>query len=156
MNTLKRLILSLTFFSLIISPGKAQNTCGTVISNAQYQNELNWINHKPTINTPAMINQTLEITAYITGGDSLYVNIINKALDSVNIYFAPIGLSFKLCEYYLIKDHTYDTISNSVLENEVRIKFNTPNTINIYFVNDLSANGSDVCGYTYMPLDNRN
>lgn len=102
------------------------------------------------------LNKTLSITVYITKDSTGQTNIslpsIQAAINNLNTVFAPICLSFQICQTLYIDNFNYDDFKHADDDEEVRTLYYTPNTINIYFVKSLiSASGANVAGYAYLP-----
>ncbi|MEM9920692.1 MAG: M43 family zinc metalloprotease [Bacteroidota bacterium] len=59
---------------------------------------------------------------------------IRADLDSLNMAFAPICVSFEICEFRIIENFQYDTLRNNDFA-ELQDQYNLQNRINMYFVN---------------------
>lgn len=102
------------------------------------------------------LGKTLSITAYImkdsTGAAGITTATIQAAIQSLNTNFAPICLSFQICQFIYIDNFNYDDFKYADDDEEVRTLYYTPNTINMYFVKNLiGQSGSAVTGYAYLP-----
>ncbi|MBK8808487.1 MAG: hypothetical protein IPO21_18385 [Bacteroidales bacterium] len=106
------------------------------------------------------VDRTISITAHISiiNGDTLMSeSAIRQNIDGVNRLFAPTGFTFKVCNFNYFHGIAYDTVShypkNENAEELMRKNY-APNTINIYFSNNLQSSGGDlVGGLAPMPYD---
>ena len=73
---------------------------------------------------------------------------ILDAIDSMNIYFAPICVSFKICEFRYIDNFQYDIVSDEDWA-EMQVKYHLDNRINMYIVADID-DASAVCGFASL------
>ncbi|MEO1517268.1 MAG: M43 family zinc metalloprotease [Bacteroidota bacterium] len=55
-------------------------------------------------------------------------------VDSLNLAFEPICVSFEVCEFRIIENFQYDTLTNNEFD-ELQNQYNVQNRINMYFVN---------------------
>ncbi len=102
------------------------------------------------------LGKTLSITAYIvkdsTGAPGLTVGAIQAAIQTLNNDFAPICLSFELCQTIFIDNFNYNTFEYDKHDAEIRVLYYIPKTINMYFVQSLKGpSGAMVAGYASMP-----
>ena len=72
---------------------------------------------------------------------------ILQNVDSLNNRFAPICVSFEVCEFKYINNSYYDTLKNQDWP-EMQILYNVNNRINIYYVTDIKnpAGAAGVAG----------
>ena len=84
-----------------------------------------------------------------TGG--LTVSQLNQAISKVNTFYASAGLEFFIFDqvHFIDSDAYFDF--NADNENALANSRDIDRTINIYFVNSLSSDGSALCGYAYFP-----
>lgn len=73
---------------------------------------------------------------------------ITNAIASINSYFAPIGVSFKICEYRDIYNFTYDTLS-AKFEPEVLVKYHVAQRINLFLVSTF-PDKPNACGHASL------
>lgn len=71
---------------------------------------------------------------------------IQENVDSLNRNFAPICVSFEICEFRYISNSYYNTIKNENWK-EMQILYNVDNRINIYYVNDINLPSASPCGF---------
>lgn len=71
---------------------------------------------------------------------------ILENVDTLNNKFAPICVSFEVCEFRYIDNSYYNTIKNKNWE-EMQILYNVKNRINIYYVNDIQVPIAGACGF---------
>ena len=132
---------------------EAQHSCGTVVSPDYIQKEKElqkkMLLKAFTSQYPDKINRSFEITAYVLTQDSGVIKLMTDSIDKINKAFEPIGMSFKICRYIFPRDSAY-TISDEVTRKETDALYNTPRTINMFFVNGLISGGTDACGMAYM------
>ena len=97
------------------------------------------------------MNKKFTIVAHIArdtfSNVSLEESDIQANIDTLNNYFAPIGVSFEVCEYRIIDNFQYDFLDDFNLWNEMQVKYHQANRINIFFVRDILWVPLD-CGYT--------
>lgn len=148
-------LFSTTFLSSLF----AQNfTCGTVVTKQQMADDLVQIQnlHRGLFFPENCLGKQLSITAYIVrdslGNPGITQATILNAIQLLNADFAPICLSFQICQFIYINNYNYDNYKFADHENEIYTLYATPNTINMYFVTNLvGPNGGDACGYAYFP-----
>lgn len=137
------------------------NNCATVVSN-QILSQLikdrfliekhiqQYLNH---LGPDQQESITLPIQAFIinrddgTGGISLIA--VQEAVHTLNINFSRLKVRFSLCEPPVVVASTQFFEFHSSLESELVSSYYVPNTINVYFVNNID-NGF-YTGYSYMP-----
>ena len=107
------------------------------------------------------LNKTFSVVAHITRDSMGELNTtpaaIQEGIDSVNAKFAPICVSFEICEFNIIDNFQYDDIAAQNYDqndwDEMLVKFHRTNRINIFFVTtasfpDMICGFSDVEGLT--------
>jgi hypothetical protein len=105
------------------------------------------------------VNKEFLIIAQIvrdqSGAAGISQALINTQIASVNTIFAPIGVSFKVCEFRYIDNYNYNDLNTSTdpiqqghrhYDYELLAKYNVNNRINMYFVDLLEADQAQVCG----------
>lgn len=84
------------------------------------------------------INKKFTIIAHIVRDTSGLPNVsqaaINSALATVNQFFAPICVSFEICEFRYIDNFQYDFLKKPEEWDEIQIKYHEKNRINMFFV----------------------
>ena len=110
MNRISVLLLSV-IISCSVCNAQQSFICGTEITPKNIQDELN-IN-KAAFTVPDLcLKKEISIYAYIvkdsTGKPNLTPAQINAGIDTVNRYFAPICLTFKVCKFIYIDNWKYD------------------------------------------------
>jgi hypothetical protein len=136
------------------------NYCGTHVSATQKNLESTFtITEGNPAQSLHQVNRTLSISVFVVKNQVInppyaVETKLPTIITSLNQYFAPIALSFKVCGAIHYVDNFQLDFLNSANVNDLRIQNFEPNTINLYLVSNLSdANGSQVNGYTYMPGD---
>jgi hypothetical protein len=91
------------------------------------------------ITTPPCIHKTLSITLFVVRDINKNPQItpveINNAIIAMNIKFAPICLSFSICNIKYIDNYNFDLFSRSKQHEELA-KNCVKNTINVFLVNN--------------------
>lgn len=100
-------------------------------------------------NTPLpCLNKKFSIVAHLvkdsTGKTNITEAAINGAIQRLNTDFAPICVSFEVCEYKTIENYQYDELEFDGESDEMAVKNSVSRRINIYFVEE--AEDEDVCG----------
>jgi hypothetical protein len=72
---------------------------------------------------------------------------IQNVIDSLNFYFEPICASFEVCEYRIIDNFQYSIPLNENEWEQMQVKFNQNNRINLYLV-DMVTWSDDFCGFS--------
>lgn len=73
---------------------------------------------------------------------------LNYQMGLVNMAFAPIGVSFKICEFRYIYNFRYDSLNMEVYENqEMYTKYLLENRINMFFLTEITGLSIGVCGF---------
>jgi len=131
--------------------------CGTTLTSEQLQYEKEHVATFHSQLTPLDYKTTLPLCIFILANNenktAISENEVLHAIDKLNLAFAPIKISFEACNIlYLKNDYLFNF--NKSKEKEL-LKFVSNNTINLFFVNDLSLDlTSNACGYTFYPVQN--
>ena len=138
----------------------AQTTkCGTVVTPQQVAKVLaapDTGQFQPQFAPNKCFGKTLSITAHIIS-DSLGDNGVTEAqiiatVQTLNFYFAPICLSFEVCQFNYIPNYKYDRFVKAEDEAEVIALYSVPKTINIFYAMTVSKDPPVlVGGYAYLP-----
>lgn len=96
------------------------------------------------------IDKKFSIVVHIIMDNSPAPNIteakILENVDSLNNKFAPICVSFEVCEFKYINNSYYDTVKNENW-NEMQALYNIKNRINIYYVQEILKPTGGVAGF---------
>lgn len=67
---------------------------------------------------------------------------IQKSIDSLNAHFAPICVSFQVCDYQYVDNYWYLSIDKNIPQkvDEMRALYNAKDRINIYYVRSINSN----------------
>lgn len=159
---IKSFVTTLFLFSVLSSKllfGQV-NYCGTYVSLSQKNLETKFtIAEGTSTQSLPQINRTLPITVFVVKEQNmtppyLVESKLPTAINSLNQYFAPVALNFKICGSVNYVDNFQFDFLNSTNVKDLLIQYSEPNTINLYLVSSLTdANGYQVNGYTYMPGD---
>lgn len=105
------------------------------------------------------LNKKLSIIAYLVkdslGETTITEQEVRDAIDSANKDFAPICLSFTVCNFVYVDNYQYDiyhvmpNADNLDDETEMLDLYYKPRVINMYFVTDVPSDPQ--CGHAYMP-----
>lgn len=155
----KRILFFLHFIGcLFFSQSRtiAQGWCGTITTQQQIDFELSQMAQQQgmkTFTSVPCLNKKLSIIAYIVkdslGQPNITEQDILDAIDSTNKDFAPICLSFEICEFIYVNNFQYDNFEKPKDEPEMMTLYYKPQIINMYFVMDIV--NEPQCGYAYMP-----
>ncbi len=100
--------------------------------------------HKPL----PCLNKTFTIVAHLVkdslGNTNVDVNDIQAGIDTLNKNFAPICVSFEICEFNEIDNFQYDTLATPEWD-ELQVKYHKANRINMFFVS--ASEDSPICGF---------
>lgn len=137
-------------------------TCATTINAQQYEILRSQATTQPSAATSRLLDvgdQTipvLAITAHIvrttSGEGGVSLDYLNEELDNINSRFLNAGLQFYIYEVnYVDNTGLYNFSFNE--EDALADSRDVENTINIYFVNEVSFGlfGGTACGYAYLP-----
>lgn len=100
---------------------------------------------------------TMSITAHIVrrsnGSGGISEEVVLREVERLSAAFAPANMAFEVCTFNYINDSKFFNLTKF---DEARlIAYDIENTINIYFVNQISsAKEGRICGYTYYPTKN--
>lgn len=131
-----------------------KSTCGTSITKAQILYELNLIaaGHSD-LNT---LDKPVRLAVHIhwisdQANDSISKNLIYQNIEGLNAYFGTINLGFDIVGF-----HTYTNPKlaqyTTEEDKEDLEKLLIPRTINIFYTDKISIQGSDeYCGFAYYP-----
>jgi hypothetical protein len=159
---IKSFVATLFLFSILGSNllvGQV-NYCGTYVSLSQKNLETKFtITEGTSAQSLPQINRTLSISVFVVKDQLIAPPYAVEAklpttISSLNQYFAPIALSFKICGSVHYVDNFNFNFLNSTNAKDLSIQNYEPNTINLFLVSGLTdMNGYQVNGYTYMPGD---
>ncbi len=129
---------TLLHFCIIIAALFAQNT--------SFSQDL-VTKHKPL----PCLNKKFTIIAHIVkdslGATNVDINDIQAGVDTLNKNFAPICVSFEICEFRTIDNFQYDTLATPEWE-ELQVKYHEANRINMFFVS--ASEDSPICGFATL------
>lgn len=159
------LLISTLSFSQTKKPlkdnDKISEDCGTPLPTPQVieANETFIKNYKkkPSLISPAIV---IPIKAHIirntngTGGLSL--TVLNDAINTMNLQFAALNMSFSICGPIHYIDNTALYSLNVDTEDSELVKNNVHDALNIYFVNTLTSGSSTLYGISAFPSSDRN
>jgi len=135
-----------------------QSECGTEISESYYKDKLAQMGTNNNYRTAAapILDRKLTITAWLFDSGLGQVpndreEDINAAIDTLNIIFEPIGLEFEICAFTAIPNHEMNTFVDETYLEEALAVYYQPNTINMYFPDEITRSGGMVGGFAYMP-----
>lgn len=98
------------------------------------------------------VNKDFNLVAHILrdsmGETNILESDIEAAVDTLNQYYAPVCMSFTLCEILVIDNFQYDDTENENEWTELKVKYLQENRINIFFVNSVEWVEELECGYT--------
>jgi Pregnancy-associated plasma protein-A len=157
--------LLIPFFGLLIAAlaagtSFAQHTkCGTVVTPQQVAKELaipDTGQFQVQFAPNRCFGKTLSITAHLIadslGNYGVSEAAIISSVASLNTYFAPICIEFKVCKFNYIPNYKYNRFLKPADEAELITLYSIPNTINIFYPAIVEvAPGSTVGGYAYFP-----
>jgi hypothetical protein len=96
------------------------------------------------------VDKKFSVVAHIfldsLGAPSITEAQINSIYGSVNTDFAPICVSFEVCEFIYHPNFEYDTHVDNMHWAELQTLYHQDNRINVYYVNTIQS-PSGVCGY---------
>ncbi|MBL4708188.1 MAG: hypothetical protein JKY48_07095 [Flavobacteriales bacterium] len=94
------------------------------------------------------LNKRFSIVAHLVkdtlGNTNITEADINSAIDSLNIQFAPICVSFEVCEFRTVDNYQYDDLRFDNQSDELAIKNRLKSRINMFFTQDFT--NEDICG----------
>lgn len=98
------------------------------------------------------VNKDFNLVAHILrdsmGETNILESDIEAAVDTLNSYYAPICMSFTLCEVLFIDNFQYDDTENENEWTELKVKYLQDNRINVFFVNTIDWDEDMECGFT--------
>jgi hypothetical protein len=109
---------------------------------AQTKNRLPCIDKKISIVVHVVKDSLKNYGVFAPTSPATFTLQIQQAVDSLNAHFAPICVSFEVCEYRYIENYWYlNDISKSVYTafKEMRVLYNAENRINIYYIQELGT-----------------
>lgn len=103
-----------------------------------------------TIDRLPCIDKTFSVVVHIVqdslGNANITQNAILKDFDSLNVRFAPICVSFEICEFRYIVNDLYDTIRIGSWD-EMQTLYHVENRINVFYANDIKYPDPAACGF---------
>lgn len=146
---------------LFFTKSFSQVSCGTIATKAQMKAYLQALpedsaSQRGLFFPVNCLGKKLSITVYIIrdslGFDGISQANIQSAVQVMNNDFAPMCMSFEICRFVYVNNYNYNRFDFFKHENEVYNLYYTPNTINMYFVSNLTGpTGTHVCGYAHFP-----
>ncbi|HEX8516403.1 MAG TPA: zinc-dependent metalloprotease family protein [Bacteroidia bacterium] len=112
-------------------------SCLTTLVSAQIRERLPCIDKKFSI--------VVHIVRDNTPAPGITEPQILENVDSLNKAFAPICVSFEVCEFRYIDNSYYNTIKNQNWE-EMQVLYNVKNRINLYYVEQIES-PAGACGF---------
>jgi len=110
-------------------------------------------------NTIEKENVSLSLSIFILKDEEGELNIsrdsILNAVNTLNEYFSPIGITFNILSIKEVENYNYNIFQSEKLIDELTTKHSTTKTINIYLVELININSEIIYGLTYLP-DNTN
>lgn len=159
--TMRKYLFSLSICCLFgwLSIQDTYGQCGTHIPKDYQETLVSMMTNGDTYRTAptTRLDRKLTITAWLfnqPGGapPNDQESDINLAIDSLNMAFERIGLEFEICEFSTIPNHNMNTFDQETWEEEVLAVYYQPNTINMYFPDEITTiDEGTVGGYAYMP-----
>ena len=149
------------FFFCILSsiflwnPANGQFRCGTKVTPEYVQFIRNYmLSAQAQRVVIPQVNKTLNITAWIVkkqdrtpSHDSLDIIDAIAGLDS---FFNQMGISFTVCKVNLIDNWQFNNWDTDVHTSQAKVLYYQPNTINIYFMEEI-ANPAGAAGFAPRP-----
>jgi hypothetical protein len=100
--------------------------------------------------TKKCINKTYSVSVHILtdtlGQQNVTANEINTGLALANTHFTDICASFNICSTYVHPNVRNDKVRKGIEDKEIAVMYDVPNTINVYYVLDISGSSSP-CGF---------
>ena len=105
---------------------------------------------------PVIMSITAHIVRRSNGSGGIREEVVLREVERLSQAFSSANMAFEVCTFNYINDSKFYNLTKF---DEARlITYDIENTINIYFVNQISSeNEGRICGYTYYPtkhLDN--
>lgn len=102
---------------------------------------------------PVIMSITAHIVRRSNGSGGISEEVVLREIERLSAAFAPANMAFEVCTFNYINDSKFFNLTKF---DEARlITYDIENTINIYFVNQISsAKEGRICGYTYYPTKN--
>lgn len=102
---------------------------------------------------PVIMSITAHIVRRSNGSGGISEEIVLREVERLTEAFSLAGMAFEVCTFNYIDDNKFYNLTKF---DEARlITYDIENTINIYFVNQISsAKEGRICGYTYYPTKN--
>jgi hypothetical protein len=99
------------------------------------------------------IDKEFSVVVHITqdslGNRIVTEQLIQEAVDTLNTYFAPICVSFAICEFRYIENYWYDDFNRANHWDEMQNLYNQNNRINLYFVREI-LDPAGACGFATL------
>src|SRR5690606_24085926 len=99
------------------------------------------------------IDKTFSVVMHVVldtlGDNNVPTAAMQGAIDAVNEKFAPICVSFEICEVREIDNYMYNDFNTDSMYAEVQNLYGVQNRINVYWVEDIYI-PEDVCGFASL------
>lgn len=110
-----------------------------------------WSQYTTKQATLPCVNKEFNLVAHIVRDSMGDLNILESdiaaAVDTLNKYYAPVCMSFNLCEVLVIDNFQYDNTEDENEWNELKVKYLLENRINVFFVETIDWDENEECGF---------
>lgn len=125
------------------------------IEQVSYENTADTLATPPdsVLQQPVIMTITAHIVRRSNGSGGISETVVLREIDRLSQAFSAAGITFEVCTFNYINDSKFFNLTKY---DEARlITYDIDNTINIYFVNQISSEKEGkICGYTYYPTKN--
>lgn len=127
------------------------SNCGTVVTPDVIASAMQQLQN-PQRTLDCKVERTLGVKVWVAldtlGNSGLSLNDIDDIVTTPNNAFAPIGISFSLCEVDSIVDHNFNIWDPQLDDPQAQVLYYEEGLINIYLVEVIT---SGAAGYAYFP-----
>lgn len=126
------------------------SSCGTVVTQDVITRQLQQLQN-PQRSIIGKVDRTLNVKVWVVldtfGVSGVSLTDIDNIVKAPNTPFAPVGLSFTLCQVDSIRDHNFNIWDPNVDDPQAQVLYYDPGLINVYLVDEITSAG----GYAYFP-----
>jgi hypothetical protein len=131
--------------------------CATLTSSKQIQMENSFTD---SVNQIIKLHRKFHLNVHVVndniGDAGIEQGLLESAMLPLNEAFKPIGITFKISDFFTIDNFNYNTIYYNKSDNELVDLSFIPNTINIYLVEKVyDEEGKITCSYAFLPADEK-
>ncbi len=155
------LLLIISLFFTSVSHGQTDPLPNGTLTTQEYLTELeaNLIDERLMPFDPENpdFNATLTLSVFLVmdvlGNPNFNTADLDVSISTLNGYFEPIGVQFKIGEIVEVPEYEYSYIAHRDSTKELEIKYARAENINLFLVDTIILGTTEYYGYTFFPSE---